>query len=100
MSSNSELSSKFYWLRSVNHVKFTEECMICTEKHVLVKNIFTNEVNMSLQLQIEQRSVIKYLLAEKCKTCEKYRICDVYGKACFSQTISTYGLNMGLPLLA
>ena len=27
----------FYWLRSTNHVKFTKECLMCTEKHVLVK---------------------------------------------------------------
>ena len=41
---------------------------------------------MGLPLQIEQRSVIKYLLAEKCKACEIYRrMCDVYGEACFSQ---------------
>ena len=35
--------------------------------------------------RFEQRSVIKYLVAEKCKLCEIYRrICDVYGEACFS----------------
>ena len=32
----------------------------------------------------EQRSVIKFLLAEKCKQYELYRrMCDVYGEACF-----------------
>ena len=41
---------------------------------------------MGLPLQIEQRSVIKYLLAEKCKQCEIYRrMCNVYREACFSQ---------------
>ena len=40
---------------------------------------------MGLPLQIEQRSVIKYLLAEKCDPCEIYRgMCDVYREACFS----------------
>ena len=35
---------------------------------------------------LEQKSVIKFLVAEKCKPCEIYRrMCDVYRKACFSQ---------------
>ena len=46
---------------------------MCMEKHVLVKELFTNELNVGLPPQIEQRSVIKYLLAEKCKPCEIYR---------------------------
>ena len=41
--------------------------------------------------RLEQRFVIKFLVAEKCKSLEIYRwICDVYGEAYFSQ-------NMGLP---
>ena len=36
--------------------------------------------------RLELRSDIKFLVAEKCKPCEIYtRMCDVYGKACFSQ---------------
>ena len=31
------LSSNFWWVRSANHGKFTEECVMCTEKYVLVK---------------------------------------------------------------
>ena len=31
---------KFCWLRSANHVKFTEKCVICTEKYALVKKMF------------------------------------------------------------
>ncbi len=48
---NRGLSSNYWWLRIANHMKFTEEWIICTEKHVLVKKIFTNEQNMSLHLQ-------------------------------------------------
>ena len=33
----SGLSSNTWFQRSENHVKFTEECMMCTEKDVLVK---------------------------------------------------------------
>ena len=46
------------------------------------------------------KSVIKFLIAEKCKLCEVYRsMCDIYGEACFSQKKKlTNGLNMGLPL--
>ena len=36
--------------------------------------------------KLEQRSVINFLLAEKCKPCEIYRrICNVYGETCFSE---------------
>ena len=36
--------------------------------------------------RLEQRSVIKSLVAEKWKLCEIYRkMCDMYGEACFSQ---------------
>ena len=34
---NRGLSSNFCWLRNANHVKFTEECVICRQKHVLIK---------------------------------------------------------------
>ena len=37
---NRDLSSNFWWLRSANHVKFTEESVICTEKHVLVRTMY------------------------------------------------------------
>ena len=39
---NRSLSSNFYWLRSANNVKFTEEYLWCMEKPVVVKEIFTN----------------------------------------------------------
>ena len=32
---NFSLSRKFWWLRSANHKKFTVECSIYTEKHIL-----------------------------------------------------------------
>ena len=58
---------------------------MCTEKHVSVKKMFTNELNRSLPLQIEQRFAIKYLLAKKCKPCEIYsRMYNQYREACFS----------------
>ena len=54
---------------------------------------------MGFPLQIEQRSFIKYLLAEKCKLCEIYqRMCEGYREACFSQKKIYKWLNMGLPL--
>ena len=33
---NIGLSSNFWLLRIANHVKFTEECVVCTEKHALI----------------------------------------------------------------
>ena len=36
--------------------------------------------------RLEQRSVIKFLVAEKCKQCEVYRrMCNVYGEAYFNK---------------
>ena len=44
--------------------------------------------------RLEQRSVIKFLVADKCKPCEIYRrMCDVYWEACFSQKSLKNGLN-------
>ena len=41
--------------------------------------------NQTKSSKLEQRSVIKYFVAENCKPCENYRICNVYRKTCFSQ---------------
>ena len=48
---NRGLLSNFWWLRSANHVKFTEECMMFMEKYVLGTKMFTNGLNMGLPLQ-------------------------------------------------
>ena len=42
---NRGMSTNFCWLRSANHVKFPEECLMCTEKHVLGEKMFTNRLN-------------------------------------------------------
>ena len=44
------LSSNFWWLRRAKQVKLTEECVICTEKHVFSPKMFTNELNIGLLL--------------------------------------------------
>ena len=42
--------------------------------------------NQTEYSRLEQRSLMKFLVAEKCKPYEIYkRICDVYGEACFNQ---------------
>ena len=40
-----------WWLRSANSMKFTEECVMCTEKYVLFKKMFTNGLHVDLPLQ-------------------------------------------------
>ena len=45
---NRGLSSNFWGLRNANHVKFTEECVMCMVKHVLARKMFSNGKNMSL----------------------------------------------------
>ena len=51
---------------------------------------------------VEQRSVVKSLVAEKCKSCKIYRrTCDVYGEGCFiKKKIFADGFNIGLALQA
>ena len=40
---------------------------------------------------LKQTSVIKLLVAEKCKQCEIYtKMCVVYGEACFSRLSGWY----------
>ena len=45
---NRVLSSNFWWLKSENYVKSTEECVNCTKKHILVKKMFTKSLNTGL----------------------------------------------------
>ena len=45
-------------------------------------------------LRLQQRFVMKFLLAEKCKQCEIYRrVCDIKGGVCISEILCTNGLN-------
>ena len=46
--------------------------------------------------KLEQRSVIKFLLAEKCKPYEFTEECVMFGETCFSKNIFTNRLNMYL----
>ena len=39
---NRGASLNFWWLKNSKYMKFTEDCVMCTEKHVLVKKMFTN----------------------------------------------------------
>ena len=48
---NRVLSSNCWSQRSANHVKFIKESVICSEKQILQKKLFTNELNMSLPQQ-------------------------------------------------
>ena len=55
--------------------------------------------NQTECFMIKQRSVIKFLVAERYKPCEIYRrMCDAYREACFSQKMFTSGLNIGFLL--
>ena len=54
---------------------------------IFVSNFFKIVADQTEFFMLEQRSVIKFLLAEKCKLCEIYRtMYHVYGLACFSQS--------------
>ena len=62
---------------------------------------FKMVANQTEASRLEQRTVIKFLMAQKCKPCEIYRrMHGVYWEAYFSQRIFSNGLNMGLPIQA
>ena len=42
------LLSNYWCLRCANQVKFTDECIMYTEKYVLVKKMFTNGLDIDL----------------------------------------------------
>ena len=50
----------------------------------------TNQIEYS---RIEQRSVMKFLMAKKCKPCEIYKMCDADGVTCSSLKMFTDKLN-------
>ena len=49
---NRGLSSNIWWPRSANDIIFTEQCTVHTKKHILLKKLFTNGVNIGLPLQV------------------------------------------------
>ena len=52
---NRGLSLIFWWLRSTNHVEITEQCVMCQKKHVLVKKIFINGLNIGSLQRVENK---------------------------------------------
>ena len=60
------------WFRAKNYFNITK---------IFLLRLFKNMSNQTECSRLEQRSVIKFLVAEKCKPCEIYRrIYDVYTK--------------------
>ena len=58
---NRGLSWNSWLLRSANNVKIIEEYVMCSEKNVLVKKMFTNGLNMSLLLQARVEKTVYWL---------------------------------------
>ena len=53
---------------------------------IFVMRLFKMAASQRESSSLEQRSVINFLVAEKCNPCEIYkRMCDAYREACFSQ---------------
>ena len=59
--------SNLWWLRSINYVKFTKECAMWMDKHVLIRKIFTNGLNMGLPELKSQSFELKLQLSGKNK---------------------------------
>ena len=73
---NSELFGTGLYKNYFNHTK------------IFVLRLFKMATNKNEYSRLEQRSVIKFLMADKCKPCEIYwRICNVYEEACFNKKI-------------
>ena len=53
---------------------------------IFVSKLFITEANQTQYSRPEQRSVVKFFMAEKCKPCENLqKYAYVYEKICFSQ---------------
>ena len=64
---------------------------------IFVLRLFKPVAHQTDCSRFEQRSVIQFLMAKKCKPCEIYwRLCDAQGETCFSQKMFANWLNMGL----
>ena len=61
--------------------------MILILQKIFVMGLFKMKANQTKCSRLEQRSIFKFLVAEKCKPCEIYRkMSDVYGEeTCFSK---------------
>ena len=69
--------------------------IILVSKKIFVWYILELVENQTEFPRLEQRSVIKVLVAEEWKPWEIYRrMCDVFREACFSQKMFTTVLNM------
>ena len=62
--------------------------LVYTKKYFSFTKIFQVPIPTEC-LRLEQRSVIKFLVADKCQP----RMCDVRGEACFCQKMYTDWLN-------
>ena len=66
---------------------------------IFVLRLFKMVANQKQCFRLEQRSLIRFLIATKSKPCDIYRrMYVVYGEAYFSQKRFTNTLNMGMPL--
>ena len=63
---------------------------------IFVLRLFKMEANQIEYFSLEQRSVIKFLMSEKCKLYEIYRgMRDIFGEICFSQKMFANGIDIG-----
>ena len=66
---------------------------------IFVLRLFKMASNCAESSRLEHRSVIKFLVAKNCKSCDIYRrMCGLSGEAYFCQKMFPNGLNIGLPL--
>ena len=59
---------------------------------IFILMLFKMIANQTQGFGLEQRSVIKFLVVEKYKSCKIYfkKTCDMYGEACFSKKKKLY----------
>ena len=93
--------SEFFWHRCKCYLVWNR---LIAKNHLNLTKIFLLKLfkmakNQTDHSRFEQKSVIRFLMAKKCKPCHIYtRMCDVWRKTCFSQKMFTNRLNIGLLL--
>ena len=89
----------FYSVFLLHKRKFYIDCNYFNHAKIFLLRLFRMVANTTVYTRLEQRSLIRFLVAEKCKPCEIYRrMYNVYRKAFLVQKIFTDELNMGLLL--
>ena len=72
-------------------VKFTKESIICSKKYVSVKNIFTNELNVGLSLQVRVENLVHGV---ETQICGKEKVSAAAINKCHADNLLRHGSSV------